>query len=333
MNTHITPFTGSAEEELRRLYDELQISDVVDALRGKNLPDQVQALIVPLTTTILDLFGTGTPAIGMDPISTLKSASRDINLSRILRERGLFRLYRLLNTNDERNIPLYQSLTDPDTGEPFDRREDLIGWFCKSARVSRSVVFMRMATIDKLLGLGFDLDDCYATVLTKPQAIRETLRQIADWEVGGELAHVDPDVAIRLAEKYLPLDEQEKVAGYARKMKSEDPAEQDEAEEGIVKAVRPAIGKLVSEVAAHDNTKDVMAFVRSDIAGLPEIAFTWDYEHDELECEIIIKGNKGGTEYVRDIITTRFIPDNEVHPDLRRELTTRLPIKNRYREE
>ncbi len=51
----------SAEEELKRLYDELQISDVVSALRSGDLPDRLQALVVPLTTTILDLFGTGTP--------------------------------------------------------------------------------------------------------------------------------------------------------------------------------------------------------------------------------------------------------------------------------
>ena len=74
MDTQVIPFTGSAEEELKRLYDELQIGDLVSALRGGNLPDQVQALVVPLTTTILDLFGTGTPTIGLDPISTLKSA-------------------------------------------------------------------------------------------------------------------------------------------------------------------------------------------------------------------------------------------------------------------
>src|SRR5512143_438470 len=103
MTSQIVPFTGSAEEELQRLYEELQISDVVSALRSGDIPNDLQTLVVPLATTILDLFGTGTPTIGLDPISTLKSASRDINLSRILRERGLFRLFRLLNTNDEHN--------------------------------------------------------------------------------------------------------------------------------------------------------------------------------------------------------------------------------------
>ena len=77
----------------------------------------------------------------------------------------------------------------------------MIGWFCKSAKVSRSVVFMRMATIEKLLGLGYELDDCYKTILTKPYAIRETLHEIAEWH-HNELEYVDPEIALRLAEKY-----------------------------------------------------------------------------------------------------------------------------------
>ncbi len=220
MNSEVIRFTESAEEELKRLYDELQISDVVDALRNGNMPEDIQALVVPLTTTILDLFGTGTPNIGIDPINTLKQASRDINLSRILRERGLFRLFRLLNTNDEHNVPIYQSLTDPISGCYFNRREDLIGWFCSSAKVSRSVVFMRLATIEKLLGLGFELDAAYQTILTKPYAIRETLNEIAEWH-HNELDYVDPEIAIRLAEKFL-LPEERSVVEELAKMADDD---------------------------------------------------------------------------------------------------------------
>ncbi len=69
---------------------------------------------------------------------------------------------------------------------------------------------MRMATIEKLLGLGFELDDCYKTILTKPYAIRETLNEIAEWH-HNELDYVDPEIALRLAEKYLTTDEQEQV--------------------------------------------------------------------------------------------------------------------------
>ncbi len=246
----------------------------------------------------------------MDPVSTLKSASRDINLSRILRERGLFRLYRLLNTNDAHNIPLFQTLTDPDTGEPFERREDMIGWFCRSAKVSRSIVFQRLGTIYRLLGLGFEMDECYATILTKPTAIRETLKQIAEW-TGGELMSVEPEIALRLAEKYLPSEEQDQVKAYARQITDEDidGGERAQAQENMVKAMRPAISKLINEVAAHDNTKDVMAFVRSDIAGKPEISYAWDYERDELVCEIVIKGKKQGQDYIKDIVTVHFLAD------------------------
>ena len=97
--------------------------------------------------------------------------------------------------------------------------------------------------------------------------------------------------------------------------------------------MRPAISKLIGEVAAHDNTKDVMTFVRSDIAGKPEIGYAWDYERDELVCEEVVKGRKQGQEYIKDIMTIRFLADQAIPPELEEDITTRLPIKNRIREE
>jgi hypothetical protein len=97
--------------------------------------------------------------------------------------------------------------------------------------------------------------------------------------------------------------------------------------------MRPAIGKLIEDVAAHEDTKDAMDFVRSDIAGKPEINYSWDYERDELVCEVIIKGKKDGTEYIKDILTIRFLPDQLIVPELRADITTRMPIKNRIRED
>ncbi len=75
-----------------------------------------------------------------------------------------------------------------------------------------------------------------------------------------------------------------------------------------------------------------MEFVRNDIAGRPEISYSWDYERDELICEVIKKGKKNGTEYVKDILTIRFL-DQATPPELREDITTRMPIKNRIREE
>ena len=112
-----------------------------------------------------------------------------------------------------------------------------------------------------------------------------------------------------------------------------DQAERDQAQDELTEAMRPAISKLVDEVAAHQDTKDAMDFVRADIAGKPEISFSWDYERDELVCEIIVKGKKAGTEYIKDIVTVRLMCDILMPPELRDELVTRLPIKNRIRED
>jgi hypothetical protein len=328
MTSEVIHFTETANEELHRLYDELQISKLVEALHSGKIPQNLQDVIIPLTTTIVDLFGTATPAIGIDPIEALKAASRDINLSRILRERGLFRLYRLLNTDDGvTGQPLWKSLTDPDTDMEFNRREDMIGWFCRSAKVSRSVVFMRMATIEKLCGLGFTLDEAYQTILTKPYAIRETLNEVAEWH-NGELDFVDTDIALRLAEKFLPMQ-----IDQVKQLVDQIESGNDRAQDELTDMMRPAIRNLVKEIATHEHTMDAMDFVRNDIAGKPEINYSWNYEKDMLIAEVIIKGRKNGTDYIKDIQNHHFFCEELINSDLRTDIIIRLPIKNRMREE
>ena len=334
ITTQVIRFSENAREELRHLYDELKLDQLMAAIKDGRIPSDLQQIILPATATLLDIFGTEIPAIGMDPIETLKIASRDINLARIVRERGLFRLFRLLNTNDgSTGDPLWQGLTDPETGEPFRRREDLIGWFCHSARVSRSIVFMRMATIEKLTGLGFTLDDAYATILTKPTAIREALNEVADWHKGS-LEDVDPKVALRLAQKYLPPAERKEVEKLVETATDEeaDPHDRENAHNGIITHMGTAIVELVKDVAAHDDARDAMEMVRIDMAGRPDIKYSWDYEKDELICEVTIHAeDKTGMQYVKDIFTIRLVPDRAMDDGLRHDLINRLPIVNRIR--
>jgi hypothetical protein len=73
-------------------------------------------------------------------------------------------------------------------------------------------------------------------------------------------------------------------------------------------------------------------FVRNDIAGKPGISYSWDYERDELVQEVIIKGDKVGEEWRKEIKTNRFVPEMPIVPPVRLDLITRLPIENRMKE-
>ncbi len=336
INTQVIRFSENAEEELRHLYEELRLDQLMAAIKDGRIPSDLQQIILPATATLLDIFGKDTPAIGMDPIETLKIASRDINIARIVRERGLFRLYRMLNTNDAKTgEPMWKTLADPETGEPFRRREDLIGWFCHSARVSRSITFMRMATIEKLTGLGFSLDEAYTTILAKPTAIRETLNEVADWHKA-VLEDVDPKIALRLAQKYLPPAERDEVQKLVATATDEeaDPNDRHDANQGIIFHMGTAIAELVRDVAAHDDARDALEMVRIDVAGKPDIKYSWDYDRDELVCEVTIHAeDKTGMQYVKDIFTIRLVPDRAMDDGLRHDITNRLPITNRIRPE
>jgi hypothetical protein len=86
----------------------------------------------------------------------------------------------------------------------------------------------------------------------------------------------------------------------------------------------------VREVAEHPSVRDAMDFVRHDIAARPEIGYRWDNERDELVIELLRKAqDPHGVEYISDVLTIRMIPDPAMPSEVRRDLTTRLPVKNR----
>jgi len=324
-------FTETAAEEVKLLVKELSLIPLAQQLQrnDQSLSEEFNRLLAQLLTSLSDLFSVDLPGTDKDPEATLRTISRDINLARLLRERGLFRLYRLIHQKDAQGIPLFMTLVNPDTGSPFGRQEEFIGWFCQEARVARSLVFIRIATIERILALGFSLEEAFKLILTKPYAIRETMNLVADWEKG-ELKAVDPNVLVQVAERVSPesLARLEPVAEAARQNPT-DPAIQQELRD----VARSVIASLLSEVANHDRAKDALDFVRYDVLAQPAISYSWDEESEALVIELVRKqvDPETGEEYDGRPITVPFVPDAaELPVEIKADLLKRLPIRNRY---
>jgi hypothetical protein len=225
------------------------------------------------------------------------------------------------------NIPEYMTKKNPNTGTPFQRQEEFIGWFCEVAHVSRSLVFQRMSTISKTLSLGFTLEEAYEIITSKPYAIRQVLNMVGDWS-GGELTGIHPEIARRLAQKMLPT-EAESIGNLIDKML---PVDNDEASSEVLAAIKPAIAKLLQEVADHDRVGEAIDFVRFDVLDKPEILYSWDENMDALIVEKIVKQiDPRGTEYVASVERIPFRPDVPfLDDDIRADIIRRLPIKNRH---
>ncbi len=148
-------FTENAEEELHRLLDVLKLQNLFLALKNNNqIPDDLKEDLQSMLLTLADMFSMSVPETDTDPLDTLLKASRDINLSRVLR-RGLFRLYNLVTTkidvydeylNKFIQISAFQTEVNPDQRPKLCPPEEFVGWFCREAHVPRSLVFMRLAT-------------------------------------------------------------------------------------------------------------------------------------------------------------------------------------------
>jgi hypothetical protein len=96
-----------------------------------------------LLIIIADLFHTSLPILEKELEDNLASTNLEITLSRLFRERALFRFFQVVHKRVKvmvgsvvENIPEYMTKKNPNTGTPFQRQEEFIGWFCEVAHVS-----------------------------------------------------------------------------------------------------------------------------------------------------------------------------------------------------
>lgn len=337
-------FTETAQEEIDRLVLEMGLAPLAQTLTNNidNLPPDLRESVAKVMGVILEMFSADLPVAYGDPEETLKVVSREINLGRLLKERGIFRFYRLLEmevhfnpttgeqlsgpTDTSVSIPLCQTINNPNTGQPFAHDNDFIGWFCEEAHVSRSLLFRRIMAIRRMVNtLDFTLEEAFNILVSKPFAIEETIRMIADWDKDS-LANIDPEVVVAIAKKVQPGKSAE------WELLAEKAASDPEALQYLIENSKPVIADLLREVASHERSKDAMDTVRHDIMKIPEIGYRWDPDGDYLVVSIVVKTiSEDGEEYTSEINHVPFVPDTaKLHPDIRKDLIKRLPIKNRH---
>jgi len=325
-------FTDSPQEEVELIQHEFNMSDAAKELEkaimeGSTMSEEAHIKLAELLTAFQEMFSLDLPTLGDTTEETLRMSSRDINLSRLLRERGLVRMYRLIKEVDEHNIPLFLGYIDPYSESPFKTREDFIGWIAKDAHIPRSTLFMRFATYDKMRGIGFDLGNAFLTVITKPYAMREVLNLVAEWDRAGNIIDVTPQVARNIANKILSDDEAAAVVE-AADFYAENPS--PVALKELIEVFRPAVKQFIEELAQHENTKEMMEYVRYDVLARPEISYTW--QDEALILHIVRKGiTDDGTEVVINVEDIPFIPDypGKIDTEIIDDLLDRLPIRNR----
>ncbi len=325
-------FTDSPEEEVALIKREFNLSDAAKELekaimQGDVMSEDAHIQLAQLLTTFQEMFSLELPSLGDTTEDTLRLSSRDINLSRLLRERGLVRLYRLIKERDEENVPLFLAYIDPYSQSPFKTQEDFIGWIAKDAHIPRSTLFMRFATYDKMLGVGFTLEPAFQTVITKPYAMREVLNLVATWDRGGRITDVSPQVAKNIANRILLPKEAAPIIE-AADYYEENPS--PVALKELIEVFRPVIKAFIEELAHHDNTKEMMDYVRYDILARPEITYSW--KDEALILHIVRKAiTEEGTEVVINVEDIPFVPDypGEIDEEIVDDLLNRLPIKNR----
>jgi hypothetical protein len=325
-------FTDSPQEEVALIRKEFNLGDAAQELEkaimgGEVMSEEAHIKLAELLTAFREMFSVNLPELGDTAEETLRVSSRDINLSRLLRERGLVRLYRLIKERTDDGVPLFMSYLDPYGESPFKTQEEFVGWIAKDAHIPRSTLFMRFSTYDKMQGLGFDLENAFQTIITKPYAMRKVLNMTAEWNRTGQITSVNPDIVRKVARQVFSGEQAEAIVSYA------DYYERDPnpvALQELVQAYKPALKEFINELAAHQNTRDMMEHVQHDVLGKPEISYSW--KDETLILSVIRKAvAEDGTEVILEIEDIPFVPDypGKIEEAIIDDLLNRLPIKNR----
>lgn len=335
-------FSDNAEEELAALTNELKLARIVPYLdKDASIPEHLKGALKDLAMVIVDLFSPSLPSLYSTPEETLRVVSRDINLSRFLRERGIIRLYMLTNSRveiDEGTIRVFQSVNNPNTESPFRTQEEFLAWFCKEASVSRALIFLRFAAYDRLTKyFDYTLEDAFKVLTSKPSVISETIRSLASWTKEADTAYMDPDVAITLVNRLgdESLNSKDKIKEVATALKDETISAEEKVEltSELSELIKPYFKEVVEEVMAHDNARDASDMVKVGILKKPEINYYWNEEFDSLEVEIVRVGvdEETNEEYVSGVDRMLLLPDTRdlLPKEIKSDLVSRLPIKNK----
>lgn len=319
-------FSESAVAAANMTIRALNLLPLMETIKQENTPQEIRERLQTLLINLADIFSVDLPDIDGGTEEALYKVSRDMSLSKLFRERGLFRLYRLTRETVD-GIHYWSFFSNPLTGEPFPSREKFLDWFVGDAHIPRSLIYQRMADIDRLTSLGFELDRAYEIVLSKPYVISQALRHLASWDEDNHLEDVDPAVVLMTARK---IADASMLPAITKAVK--DSETDPDVRENMKNIGAPLLYGLMEELASHERAKDAMAFVKNDILLQPEIKYLWDDETPALLVTIVLKKLDPETqeEYEMPTLTIPFIPDVAVLPtEVRNDILKRLPIANR----
>ncbi len=339
-------FNDDPEQEIRSLYHEANLLGLMDWLSKDEIPEKLKQDLGEHIAYLSDMFSSQLPDIeGQSPDTILRMAARDIQISTILRERGLARLYRMCRTYQDVQIPIddlgnsvpgkiriYQTLLNPDTGEAFTHQEPFLAWFTGASHISRSSVFQRFADLDRLVyGLGLELETAYDQLLRRPSVVGNVLRDVVGVWQKDQPVFIEPDVARRLAKKVY-ADDPDMIEEIDRLAEAYEENPGYHAMQDLIRSSVPGLRKLVEEVSLHEGYHDARKMVNSSILLLPEIDYYWDMNTDSLAIEIVtVSVADDGEKYETGRKKYFLVSDSpdKLPVEIVKDIVKRLPIKNR----
>lgn len=315
-------FAENPDDEIQSIIQEMQLIPLARALSqlSTELPKELKNMLGAMLQTVNEIFSTELPALDNNPEITLRKISREFNLSRLLRERAMFRMYRLIRQTDNDGVPLYMYQRNPHTGTPFSTQNDFINWFTAEAHISRGFVYQRLAAIERLLIIGYELEEAFHLLAQKPFVVSETLRLLEKSSVlkwNGDIVNIDPDKAVSIAKRINP------DRGDAFELLDD---------EEMREAFKPFVQSLLEEIAMHEDHGGALAHVKHEILSFPEITYSWDINGDVLVVELTRReiDPETGEEALQLPVIVPFIPDTyDLPAEIRQDLIERLPIRNR----
>ncbi len=226
-------------------------------------------------------------------LDEVESIMNELVIGESLRERGMFRLWRMkkgqtyleiVDENDDNGYPL------------FGVFEDFVKYFCQVIDVSRAKIFDRIRTYSQLEWLEFSHQEMLNMMSIRPGLYSRALKKIFNWD----------------AQENVPTSLKTDYFG--------DPSDPDEAKEGIK--------EYIEELSLHDSVSGAIETLEKDVLGQPEVyIFFLDGSLVVRFDEGFV--TEGGMEITEDVGEVIFEAEAELPLWVTDEIERRYKIKAR----
>ena len=265
------------------LLQHLKIINLAELAQRGDLPEDAKKELVEAVYALSELFSDEMPLKPDDPFDDVIKAALALGASQLLKESGIFRLYRFARTKDENGVPLYAQF-ETDDGKQVTTLNEFVSWYAVKAHTSRSLILRRFSLFDRLAYLGFSDEEIFQKALKFPTTLGNLLDNAFEWDSKAKEIVSVKEPAFNMVSSLVS----EQAESEARTALIEGRLED------AIPIFSEAVDTMIEHVNAHESVKDAVKYAKEAVFFNRSTSFHFDPAIKAFVMTINITVSGGG---------------------------------------